>query len=280
MKPIVSICMNTFRHEPYIRQAIEGVMMQQTLFPFQLVIGEDLSDDHTRRVCEEMQERYMEKIVLLPSEKNHGQCYNLHRTILACTGKYIAFCEGDDFWIDPFKLQKQVDFLERHPDCVMCFHPINTVDQDNKLLEEQAPGSELSFYKGNDFFHTFVPTLSLVFRNCLRTFPQEFFQVKSTDAFVVGMLSGYGDGAKLGFIGGCYRRHEGGLYNRLNVLDKYKQAIHTRKMMKRSSYFKRSQKREIGRELVRRELLYIKIFLKRREILNCLRIMVFYFSIW
>ncbi|WP_315817047.1 hypothetical protein [Paraflavitalea speifideaquila] len=123
---------------------------------------------------------------------------------------------------------------------MMCFHPINTVNQDNQLLLQQPPASAITFYKGNDFFHIFVPTLSLVFRNCLRYFPEEFYQVRSTDAFIVAMLSGFGNGARLGFVGGCYRKHEGGLYNSLTTLEKYKQAIRTRKLMKRSPYFKKN----------------------------------------
>lgn len=115
MEPTVSICMSTHRHERYVTQAIEGVMMQQTSFPIQLVIGEDLSDDSTRLVCEELAERYSPHIKLLPSDKNYGQNHNLSRIIYACTGKYIAMCEGDDYWIDPAKLQKQVEFLEAHP---------------------------------------------------------------------------------------------------------------------------------------------------------------------
>lgn len=279
MQPIVSICMSTYRHERFIRQAIEGVMMQQTTFPIQLVIGEDYSDDRTRLVCEEMAERYGEKIKLLPSDRNYGQNHNLARTVKACTGKYIALCEGDDYWTDPHKLQRQVTFLESHPNCVMCFHPINIVDQDGQVLEAQQPTEQLVFYKGNDFFHISVPTLSLVFRNCLRYFPDEFYEIKSTDAFMVGMLAGFGNGAKLDFVGGCYRKHDGGLYNRLSTLEKYKQAIFTRKMMKRSSWFDKEQRREIRRELLRRECLYVKIFLKKKELLNSFRITLFYFSL-
>lgn len=252
-------------------------MMQQTTFPFQLVIGEDASDDNTRLVCEEMQQQYSEKIMLLPGDQNHGQNRNLFRTLKACTGKYIALCEGDDYWIDPLKLEKQVAFLESHPEYVMCFHPVRTVDKNNVLLNEKSPNDQVIFYVGGDLLHTFVPTPSLVFRNCLDSFPEAFFKVKSTDAFIVGMLSGFGKGADLGFIGGCYRKHDGGLYNQLSVLDKYKQAIHTRKMMLRSPYFNKMQKREIRRELARRETLYIKIFLKKKEVMNCLRIILFYF---
>ncbi len=138
MEPIVSICMSTYRHERYIKQAIEGVMMQQTTFAVQLVIGEDHSGDLTRLVCEEMAEKYSHKIKLLPSDRNYGQNYNLSRTIQACTGKYIALCEGDDYWIDPGKLEKQVEFLEKQPRLWYVFHPINTVDQEGGIIRRAA----------------------------------------------------------------------------------------------------------------------------------------------
>jgi glycosyltransferase involved in cell wall biosynthesis len=279
MEPVVSICMSTYRHEQFIQQAIEGVMMQQTTFPIELVIGEDYSNDSTRAVCEEMAARYSGKIKLLPSDRNYGQNHNLSRTVKACTGKYIALCEGDDYWIDPGKLQKQVEFLESHPGVVLCFHPINIVDKKGQLLDEHKPDGSACLYTGNDLFHISVPTLSMVFRNCLRYFPDEFYKIKSTDAFMVGMLACFGDGAKLDFVGGCYRMHNGGLYNQLSPLDKYKQAILTREMMKRSSWFGATQKREIRRELVRREFLYIKIFLKRKELFNCFRMIFFYLSL-
>jgi glycosyltransferase involved in cell wall biosynthesis len=275
MEPVVSICMNTFRHQAFVRQAIESVMMQQTTFTIQLVIGEDLSDDGTRAICEEMAQQYGERIWLLPSDKNYGQNGNLYRTIQACTGKYIALCEGDDYWTDPFKLQKQVDFLENNNGYVMCFHLINTVDRDGNLLTERQPLEQPINYNGLDFFHVFVPTPSVVFKNCLHHFPDAFFQVKSTDAFLIGMLSGFGNGANLGFVGACYRQHEGGLYNRLSNLSRYKQSIHTRKLMKRSPYFNKEQQRRIRMELFRREILYIKIFLKKKELLNCCRMTLF-----
>lgn len=106
--------MITYNHEKYIIQAIEGVLMQKTSFPIKLVIGEDCSTDNTRRICIEYKEKYPEKIELLLPEKNLGMIPNFINTLKACTGKYIALCDGDDYWTDPNKLQKQVDFLEKN----------------------------------------------------------------------------------------------------------------------------------------------------------------------
>lgn len=273
--PVVSVCMSTYRHERYIKKAIEGVLMQRTGFPLELVIGEDESDDGTRAICEGMQHKYPERVRLLMNDKWYGQSNNLFRTIKACKGKYIALCEGDDYWTDPGKLQKQVDFLEANPDCVLCFHQIDSVDADNNVVEDATPANKITRYKGNDFFHIFIGTPSVVFRNCLHDFPPEFFKVKSTDAFLMGMLSGHGHGANLGFVGASYRKHDGGLYNRLNLLNRYKQSIHCRKMMYRSDYFTPEQKAHIKKELQRRERLYIKGFLKRFQLQNCMKMLFF-----
>lgn len=115
-KCMVSIKMITYNHEPYIAQAIEGVVMQKTTFKFELIIGEDCSTDLTRTICEDYANKYPEIIKLLPAEQNLGMIQNGLRTLQACNGKYIAFCEGDDYWTDPLKLQKQVDFLEANED--------------------------------------------------------------------------------------------------------------------------------------------------------------------
>ena len=113
-RPVVSVMMATYNHEPYIRRAIEGVMMQQTDFEFELVIGEDCSQDRTREICLEYQKKHPDKIRVLWWHENVSKLGGNSRRILArCRGDYLAFCEGDDYWIDPLKLQKQVDLMRR-----------------------------------------------------------------------------------------------------------------------------------------------------------------------
>ncbi len=114
--PLVSVNMVTYNHEPFIAQAIEGVLMQETDFPFELVIGEDCSTDRTRDIVLEYQERYPDIIRVITSETNVGGLENCLRVERACCGKYIAYCDGDDYWHHVGKLQKQVDFLESHPE--------------------------------------------------------------------------------------------------------------------------------------------------------------------
>ena len=126
--PVVSVTMITYNHEPYIRQAIEGVMMQKTDFEFELVIGEDCSTDRTREICFECQKKYPDKIRVLWSEENvsqhpHPAGGNGRRVMSHCRGEFIAFCDGDDYWTDPTKLQRQVDAMRHHPDVSFCVHP-------------------------------------------------------------------------------------------------------------------------------------------------------------
>jgi glycosyltransferase involved in cell wall biosynthesis len=115
--PLVSVAMITYNHAPYISRAIEGVLQQKTGFPFELVIGEDCSTDGTQEIVLEYAKMYPNILQVVTSDRNVGAKKNAHRTTKACRGKYIAFCEGDDYWHHPDKLQKQTDYLESHPEC-------------------------------------------------------------------------------------------------------------------------------------------------------------------
>jgi glycosyltransferase involved in cell wall biosynthesis len=117
--PLVSVKMITYNHEPYLAEAIEGVIGQQTQYPYELVVGEDYSKDKTREIALSYQRRYPDRIRVLYSASNVGWHQNSERVGLRCRGKYIAFCEGDDYWHDPLKLQKQVSFIENNTDYVM-----------------------------------------------------------------------------------------------------------------------------------------------------------------
>lgn len=121
-EPSVSVCMVTFNHERFVAQAIESVVRQKTDFPFELIIGEDCSTDGTRGICEMCARRYPDLIRLLPSERNLGMHANGRRTLQACRGECIAFCEGDDYWTDSSKLQRQADHMAGHSGCACCFH--------------------------------------------------------------------------------------------------------------------------------------------------------------
>jgi glycosyltransferase involved in cell wall biosynthesis len=119
--PLVSVSMITYNHAPFIAQAIDGVLQQKVNFPIELVIGEDCSPDDTRKIVFEYQKKFPDIIRVITSDKNVGMKQNGLRLMKACQGKYIAFCEGDDFWQSPHKLQKQVEYLDSHPECGLVF---------------------------------------------------------------------------------------------------------------------------------------------------------------
>ena len=127
-QPLVSVCMITYNHAPYIAQAIEGVLQQETDFPVELVIGEDCSTDGTREIVFDYQKRYPETIRVVTSETNVGMWANSRRTHVACRGKYMTFCEGDDQWHHPKKIKKQVEYLESHPKCGLVHSDVDVLE--------------------------------------------------------------------------------------------------------------------------------------------------------
>lgn len=126
----LSVLFITYNHEDYIRQSLDGILMQECDFDIEIVAGEDFSTDNTRAILKEYAEKYPDKFVLLFREKNFGRpTMNVYDTGMHCKGDYIAFLEGDDYWTDPHKLQKQVDFLESHPEYMGCTHTCEVVDK-------------------------------------------------------------------------------------------------------------------------------------------------------
>lgn len=135
--PLVSVCMTTYNHAPYLAQAIESVLAQQTPFDVELVLGEDCSTDATATICRDYATRYPDRIRLITSAVNVGWRANYRRTIAACRGRYVAILDGDDWWSDPHKLRLQVEALEENPRCGMCF------TRTERLYPEQGGRREL-----------------------------------------------------------------------------------------------------------------------------------------
>ncbi|MCG3710616.1 glycosyltransferase [Aliarcobacter butzleri] len=138
-KPLVSVYVITYNHEKYISEAIDSFLMQKTNFPFEIVIGEDCSTDNTRKILEEYKKKYPNIIKLIVSENNVGMHENGKRTIKECKGKYLAICEGDDYWIDKDKLQLQINEMRKYPNIDLSFHLASTI---NNLGQEIKPKLE------------------------------------------------------------------------------------------------------------------------------------------
>lgn len=128
--------MLTYNQEDFIADTIESVLMQKTNFPFQLVIGEDGSQDKTAEICRHYSKKYGDKIKLLAHSPNIGLIQNFLQTYKACRGEYVAILDGDDYWTDPLKLQKQVDFLDTHPDHSIVFTGFKKLYKGGKMISK------------------------------------------------------------------------------------------------------------------------------------------------
>lgn len=137
-EPVVSVRTSTYNHGPFIKECIEGILMQKTSFPFEFIIGEDFSTDETREIVFEYARRYPNIIRVVTADYNVGSKVNGQRCIRRCRGKYMAICEGDDYWIDPLKLQKQVDFLENNNDYILVYTNVYKVNCESKYIRKNS----------------------------------------------------------------------------------------------------------------------------------------------
>lgn len=218
---LVSIACITYNQEKFIAKAIEGFLMQQTNFNFEIVIGNDCSTDGTTEVLESYQKRYPLKIRVLHHKKNVGCHQNMVYTHGECKGKYIALCEGDDYWTDPLKLQKQVDFLENNPDYVMCCHYTRVIDSDGNTLYVDPNPTPLT--------HTYygllcgrqkeTKTASLVFHNLPDIYNiynnPWYFKCFAGDK-MLKIFTTYKTGRKIYVmpeVMSCYRNHVDGIWS-------------------------------------------------------------------
>ncbi|WP_255498726.1 glycosyltransferase [Dysgonomonas sp. ZJ709] len=214
---MVSICMVTYNHEKFIAEAIDSIVMQQTNFQFELIIGEDCGPDKTREICIAYQQKYPEIIKLNFQDKNVGAQQNFMNTYNLCKGKYIALCEGDDYWTDMHKLQKQVDFLEQHSDFVMCAHASQTY-MDGEFKDCTIDKSVLTFDDiiAEDWG---IMTASILFKKEAFDVPEWFTKIRNGDFGLQLLLSIKG---KIGYLSdnmSVYRQHPGGISATLQPLN-------------------------------------------------------------
>lgn len=166
---VVSVFMITYNHEKYIAEALDSILMQEVDFRYEIVVGEDCSTDNTRQILSEYQDKFPDKFKLLLHDENIGMIPNVIATMKACTGKYIAMLEGDDYWTCPLKLQKQVCFLKEHPQVSMLFQNALIKEYDsNENIENTCEHTKLEeglITPIKVLSKKVVPTASVVFRN-------------------------------------------------------------------------------------------------------------------
>ncbi len=217
---MVSILMITYNHEKFIGDAIRGVLMQLTDFSVELIIGEDCSTDNTRNIILEYVEKYPDIIRPLLPESNLGMMKNFIKTMEAAKGKYIALCEGDDFWTDQYKLQKQVDFLDTNEEYGFIGTRCCVLKKDNNIVEEEInlPNCRLNsknilLYDNVFEYAKYGPvtrTVSLLFEKSLI---QNHIKEINGDYTLQAVISRQTKFASLNDVCCVYRFHNGGISN-------------------------------------------------------------------
>jgi glycosyltransferase involved in cell wall biosynthesis len=221
----LSVCVPTYNHGKYISQMLEGALMQKTSFPFEIVVGDDGSVDDTQDVIRGYMEKYPGRIRAFLHQENQGPSSprefagrnNVLGLLKACQGQYVAMCEGDDYWTDPDKLQKQVNFLDQHPDYSISHHNVEVIYEDGSASHlfntpRQPATSQLEDILADKWF---MATGSWVYRNYFREedFATWHALAASGDwALLIQIVSR----GKIGYIPdvmGVYRKHVGGLSN-------------------------------------------------------------------
>ncbi|WP_394994413.1 glycosyltransferase [Emticicia sp.] len=225
MHPKVSVCVPTYNHEKYIRQTLDGALMQQTDFVFEIVIGDDASTDNNQRIIQEYVDKYPNIFRAFLHEENQGPREpkefggrnNVLGLLKACKGDYVALCEGDDYWTDPLKLQKQVDFMETNLDYSICHHNMNVIYEDGSpehFFNESNQKTKSSIV---DILEDrwFIATAATLYRNIFREkdFANWHSRAAAGDWALAIQLAATGKIHYMPEAMGVYRKHREGLSN-------------------------------------------------------------------
>ncbi|MCR5125739.1 MAG: glycosyltransferase [Treponema sp.] len=165
--PLVSVICCTYNHEPYIAQTLEGFLIQKTNFPFEVLVNDDASTDGTAKIIKEYEEKYPSIIKPFYHDVNeYSQGIDIFGNLVKLAkGKYIAICEGDDYWIDENKLQMQVDFLEKNPDYGLCYTYARRFYQSTQKFSKKRFGKKQKTAEDLIINGDKIPTLTICLRN-------------------------------------------------------------------------------------------------------------------
>lgn len=230
----VTVLVFTYNQEKFVAQALDSILMQEFDGNYEIVVADDCSTDRTREILLEYQRKHPEIIRLVFAEENLNDNRVMIELFEAAAGKYIALLEGDDFWTSPSKLQKQVQFLDEHSDCGMCFHNVARLDEDGAALQDlYNPPSQKTFIELADVLEgSSIAFGSLVCRaGLIGRFPTWYHSIYAGD-WALCIL--YAQHAKIGYLNevmGTYRIHSAGVWSGLDVVGKLEQSIQTDKEM-------------------------------------------------
>ncbi|MBC3757751.1 glycosyltransferase [Hyunsoonleella sp. SJ7] len=267
--PVVSVCVQTYNHVSYIKQCLDGILMQKTDFEFEIIIGEDESSDGTRDICIAYAKKHLDKIrlflrsrkdVIYINDKPTGR-FNVIENLKASKGKYIALCEGDDYWTDSLKLQKQVDFMEENPEYGICFHNVEQLNSLSELKRDTIPNvvKDEQFAIKDYILANKTATCSIMFKRKnlnIGELPNWFKKLPFADLamILIVMKNSNKKGMVLKDKMGVYRIHENGVHgayhkNTKGLISAYKQHIRFTKIIRKNWLFERDYRVVVYKKL-------------------------------
>lgn len=229
-KPLVSVVCITYNHERFIKDALDSFLRQETDFDYEVLIGEDCSTDGTRQAIEEFSSSQRCTLRSFFNEKNLGVSRNFTSLLARARGKYIAICEGDDYWTDNGKLQKQVDYLESAPDVSLVYSGVNShrVGEETRLDYMYAGGRKIDLSCDELKHAPPINTLTAMFRNVIPTIPAEFHTSGAGDMFLWSLLGWHGGGRYLASVlPSIHRQHAGGIHSHESQKGKWLMSLMT-----------------------------------------------------
>jgi len=245
---LASVCCITYNQENFIREAIDSFLIQDTDFPFEVIVHDDASTDGTTEIVLEYERKYprlVRTIIQTENQYSQGGLINPRFVFPKARGKYIAICEGDDYWTDRTKLQKQVMFLESNPEYVITytdcqpFDEAGNVDHDFGGAREDLESIDLK--RATPLF-----TLTTCFRNVIDDIPQELMSARYGDMVTWSLLGGHGKGKYLTNISpAAYRVHEGGLHSKKD--NKERAVMHLVTVRALFAYYERIGDKKLAR---------------------------------
>ena len=214
--PLLSVLCLTYNHEAFVAETLESFLAQEVNFEFEVVVADDCSSDGSVAVIESFRSRFGDRLRLLQTDVNLGVTRNFRRALSACRGRYVAMCEGDDYWRGRHKLQLQVDFLEASPDFVLCFHDASVIGPPSCEGQNPIPAR----LRRDASQHALIVTVC--FRNVLPSLPKELDHAPVLDLCLWSLLGQHGKGKYLSDIEpAAYRVHEGGVFSTQGVRGQY-----------------------------------------------------------
>lgn len=277
----VTVCLQTYNHEKYISECLDSLLNQKTNFNFEISLGEDNSSDKTREICIKYAKENPNKIKLfLHSRENNINIinkptgrFNFMYNVFNSEAEYIAFCEGDDYWIDKNKLQKQFDFLEKNKDFVLCTGNSNVLNQTTSKIEKKYChwDKDQTFSPKRAIKEFYTPTHNIMFRRKSLTFPDFFTEIIAADQIIYQILSVKGKFFFSKDTYGVYRKHESSITSDIKKQPRYKimwweNAIQSLENVR--SLLLPEQIKEIDRKILKTKKELHKLYIAYNEIEN------------